>query len=149
MDNTIDALRHLYVALGGSADDVANIVIIPDMINAIAQVMGGIMEYTSEKLEPFVITLTATSASAGTSDKTAAEIIEAFEAGRKIVVTGQFDNSDQTLYPTVITMYEGKIAMSVIGITEPSHILMEAYMPFSDDDDNTWVMAMYTLTPVE
>lgn len=33
---TIDALRNLYVALGGDADDVADYVIIPDMINAIA-----------------------------------------------------------------------------------------------------------------
>lgn len=38
MDTTIDALKNLYVALGGSADDVANITIIPDMINAIATV---------------------------------------------------------------------------------------------------------------
>lgn len=36
MDNTIVALQNLYVALGGDADDVANIVLIPDMINAIA-----------------------------------------------------------------------------------------------------------------
>lgn len=36
MDGTIDALKNLYVALGGNADDVANISIIPDMINAIA-----------------------------------------------------------------------------------------------------------------
>ncbi len=36
MDKTIDALKNLYVALGGSADDVADVVIIPDMINAIA-----------------------------------------------------------------------------------------------------------------
>lgn len=36
MDNTLDALRALYVALGGSASDVANLVIIPDLINAIA-----------------------------------------------------------------------------------------------------------------
>lgn len=36
MDNTIDALRNLYVALGGSAEDVADLVIIPDLINAIA-----------------------------------------------------------------------------------------------------------------
>ena len=36
MDNTITALKNLYVALGGDADDVADIVIIPDMINAIA-----------------------------------------------------------------------------------------------------------------
>ena len=36
MDNTITALQNLYVALGGDAADVANINIIPDMINAIA-----------------------------------------------------------------------------------------------------------------
>lgn len=36
MDTTVDALKALYVALGGTADDVADIVLIPDMINAIA-----------------------------------------------------------------------------------------------------------------
>lgn len=36
MDNTLDALRGLYVTLGGDADAVANLVIIPDLINAIA-----------------------------------------------------------------------------------------------------------------
>lgn len=36
MDNTVDALKNLYVALGGTAADVADIVLIPDMINAIA-----------------------------------------------------------------------------------------------------------------
>lgn len=36
MDNTLDALRALYVALGGTASDVADLVIIPDLINAIA-----------------------------------------------------------------------------------------------------------------
>lgn len=37
MDNTITALQNLYVALGGTASDVANVTIIPDMINAIAE----------------------------------------------------------------------------------------------------------------
>lgn len=47
MDNTIQALQNLYVALGGELTDtyetiadgetVANLVTIPDMINAIAQ----------------------------------------------------------------------------------------------------------------
>lgn len=36
MDNTLDALRNLYVALGGEAADVADMVIIPDLLNAIA-----------------------------------------------------------------------------------------------------------------
>lgn len=38
MDTTVKALQNLYVALGGSADDVANVTLIPDMINAIATV---------------------------------------------------------------------------------------------------------------
>lgn len=37
MDTTIDALKALYVALGGEAETVANISLIPDMINAIAE----------------------------------------------------------------------------------------------------------------
>lgn len=37
MDNTLDALRNLYVALGGEVADVENLVTIPDLINAIAQ----------------------------------------------------------------------------------------------------------------
>lgn len=36
MDTTVDALKALYAALGGTAADVANITLIPDMINAIA-----------------------------------------------------------------------------------------------------------------
>ena len=40
MDNTIDALRNLYVALGGQATTVANLVIIPDLINAIATLVS-------------------------------------------------------------------------------------------------------------
>ena len=38
MDTTVDALKNLYVALGGDADDVADVTFIPDMINAIATV---------------------------------------------------------------------------------------------------------------
>lgn len=38
MDNIIKALQNLYVALGGDADDVEDISLTPDMINAIATV---------------------------------------------------------------------------------------------------------------
>lgn len=38
MDTTVIALKNLYVALGGTAADVADISLIPDMINAIATV---------------------------------------------------------------------------------------------------------------
>lgn len=37
MDNTLDALRNLYVALGGEAEAVADLVTIPELINAIAE----------------------------------------------------------------------------------------------------------------
>lgn len=146
---TIDALKNLYAAMGGNIDNVEDASITPDMINNIAQLMDGIMEFTREMLEPFVITLTATTATTGTSDKTAAEIIEAFEAGRKIVVKGSFDGGDQTLYPVVISMKDGEIAVCAIGIQEPSHVLIDTTMPWSDEDDNSWILAMYTLTPVE
>lgn len=36
MDNTLDALRGLHVALGGDADDVANLVTIPDLLKVIS-----------------------------------------------------------------------------------------------------------------
>lgn len=40
MKKNVDALKTLYVALGGDADDVADITKIPDMIEAIATVVG-------------------------------------------------------------------------------------------------------------
>ena len=42
MDTTVDALKALYVALGGTASDVADIVLIPDMIKAIATVAASV-----------------------------------------------------------------------------------------------------------
>ena len=41
MDSTISALTGLYVALGGNANTVANITVIPDMINAITALIAG------------------------------------------------------------------------------------------------------------
>lgn len=41
MDTTVKALKNLYVALGGNAEDVEEYVIIPDMINAISTLVGG------------------------------------------------------------------------------------------------------------
>lgn len=44
MDLTVDALKGMYVALGGSADDVANITLIPDMITALTPLVASAME---------------------------------------------------------------------------------------------------------
>lgn len=41
MDTNVVALQGLYVALGGDADDVAEVNTIPDMINAIASIATG------------------------------------------------------------------------------------------------------------
>lgn len=40
MGSTITALKALYVALGGDADTVAGLELIPDLINAIATLAG-------------------------------------------------------------------------------------------------------------
>ena len=44
MNNTIEALRALYVALGGNSADVANIVVTPELITAIASVVTTAIE---------------------------------------------------------------------------------------------------------
>lgn len=54
MDNTITALQALYVALGGTAADVADITIIPDMINAIATQAATVVEAANAKELPSV-----------------------------------------------------------------------------------------------
>lgn len=54
MNTTVEALKALYVALGGSADDVANITIIPDMINAIAEVAADVVSAANAKELPAV-----------------------------------------------------------------------------------------------
>lgn len=41
MDRTVDALKNLYAALGGDADDVTGFAVIPDMIDAIAILVSG------------------------------------------------------------------------------------------------------------
>lgn len=40
MRQTVDALKALYVAFGGSEDDVAALTLIPDIINALATVIA-------------------------------------------------------------------------------------------------------------
>lgn len=54
MDNTITALQGLYVALGGTASDVANMNYIPDLINAIATQAATITTAATTKELPAV-----------------------------------------------------------------------------------------------
>lgn len=50
MDRTIDALKNLYVSLGGTASDVANMTYIPDLINAIATVSANLVAAITAEL---------------------------------------------------------------------------------------------------
>lgn len=54
MLNTIDALKALYVALGGDADDVADLTIIPELIAAIAEKVEDVTEAANAKELPEV-----------------------------------------------------------------------------------------------
>ncbi len=54
MNTTVEALKALYVALGGSAEDVANITIIPDMINAMVPLATALVSAAGEKELPAV-----------------------------------------------------------------------------------------------
>ncbi len=54
MNNTIDALKALYVSLGGSAGTVANITIIPEMISAIATQAATVVSAANAKELPSV-----------------------------------------------------------------------------------------------
>lgn len=51
---TVDALKALYVALGGSADDVANLTLIPEVITAIATVAATLYTAANAKELPAV-----------------------------------------------------------------------------------------------
>lgn len=52
MDSTVKALKNLYVALGGDADDVANVSRIPDMIEAVAVVVETFVSGITSKSLP-------------------------------------------------------------------------------------------------
>ena len=52
MNQTLDALKALYVALGGSADDVEGLTLIPEMINAIATQAAAVATAASTKELP-------------------------------------------------------------------------------------------------
>lgn len=101
--------------------------------------------------EPFVINITATSATAGTSDKNASEIFAAVHASRKILVNVElYGTSTQgSLVPLIFSIDgEGDESISCVGLIEPDHILAHLFMPFSDPEgtQNAWLLQMYDLS---
>lgn len=146
----VEALKKLYAAIsGGVTAAIESDNTIAEVVDHLAGLMGDVMENTTELLTPFEITLTATSASSGTSDKTAQEIAEAVGAGKQVVVYIEFGGAEQTLSPILFGTKDGEITLQVIGMQEPSGVLFEAFMPWSKDDDNTWTLKTYQLTEAE
>jgi hypothetical protein len=98
----------------------------------------------------FIVTVTATSETTGTSDKTAAEIIEAVDAGKQIVVkTAQGDNDERWLYPSIVSRAhdtDEEVAVDCIMIDSGNDLLMQVLMPWSSGTENSWVLNTYPLT---
>lgn len=78
----VEALKNLYVALGGSADDVANLDSNAAIINLLGNVAGG-------GGGGLVVTSSVSDGTA-TLDKTFAEIESAMKAGRTVVIKAEF-----------------------------------------------------------
>ena len=148
----VEALKALYGAIsGGSVAIVEDDNTIAEVVDHLAGLMADVMWNIEEKLTPFEITLTATSASSGTSDKTAAEIKQAYNDGRRIIVYLEFDGAIRGFTPiiTSIDSEDGDISMEIIAVDNENNALTLAAMPWSSGDDNTWAVLNYTLTPVE
>lgn len=82
MDNNISALQNLYVAMGGDIEDVEDLVIIPDMINAIATAFQGAAQFM---LEPLIIGVTEDGGTYS-ADVAYSEILESYQHGKRLVV---------------------------------------------------------------
>lgn len=68
--NNVEALKALYTALGGSADNVANAVIMVDVLNEISKLFGGDYDATQNAEAIANIAAVAGSINKPTQDKT-------------------------------------------------------------------------------
>lgn len=137
MDNNITALQNLYVTMGGNIEDVENLVIIPDMINAIATAFQGAAEFM---LEPLIIGVTEDGGTYS-ADQPYSEIANAYQGGKRLVLNMTIGDIEgyaelQGLMGTAFVFAADDYVHSlhyVVGI----------------DADESVTVAAYTLTPVE
>lgn len=116
MMTTVDALKALYVLLGGSADDVENITLIPDMINAYENL-------------PSLTAVEIDSGERTVIDNSAGVLIQTGSSGGSISLTNSNDIDIKTMNGGMISLdSDGDIsldsnseitvqAVSAIGIT--------------------------------
>lgn len=141
MKTTIEAFRDFYVALGGSLNDVKNIVTIPAMIEVLNQVTqlgnltnvalnspsdGQVLTYdgTAEKWKnaeasgggSFVVTITSAD-NAFASDKTLAEINAAYAAGTIPVALMTITNLDDSTYDLAMALQACNETIAIFGAT--------------------------------
>lgn len=127
MDTTVQALKKLYAAMGGTAADVANLVVTPDLIDALCSVAGGSgtslpsvtssdngdvltvvsgkwAKATPKDYSPFEVEGTLTQVESSMtltlSNVTGADLYEALLAGKKVKMTITDPSEDVT---TVVT----------------------------------------------
>ena len=115
MDNTITALQNLYVALGGSASDVENLNIIPDMINAIATLKSNTMSTF------YVDAVNGSDDNDGSSTAAFATIAKAIASAQ--MTTGAIINVAAGTYNENVIEVRGNVAVSVRGAAADTTII--------------------------
>ncbi|MBQ2486796.1 MAG: leucine-rich repeat domain-containing protein, partial [Ruminococcus sp.] len=106
-------------------------------------------DLTNECGEVFIVGLTLTSQTGGVMDKTAAQIFEAFNQGKTVILTGTFGDQDISL--KVITAAEGTldetITLTAIAVTEPDGTLFHIYVPRGET--NAFALHTYNLNALD
>lgn len=106
-------------------------------------------DLTKDSGEMFIVGLTLTSQTGGVMDKTAAQIFEAFNQGKTVILTGTFGDQDISL--KVITAAEGTldetITLTAIAITEPDGTLFHIYVPRGET--NAFALHTYNLNALD
>lgn len=132
MDTTIIALQNLYVALGGNIADVADITIIPDMINAIATLKIGDITVAAEEQSSKLFnvnvstmqsadTAVANEAVTGTLHKiTSGVLARDWGAGNFLAL--KFSATDWNAYDSVKVGLEPSVSSGLVEIKDdPDH----------------------------
>jgi hypothetical protein len=111
----------------------------------------------AEAMTPFIVTLTMTSETAATADKTTGEIVAEINKGRPVIAHIANPNGyTDTLVTSVVAGNETtNVGLSLRAITTldmsgVGEVFVEAYANFSDGESGTtWGISIFVLTPLE
>lgn len=141
-----EALKDLYVAMGGDAEDVANLTVTPDVIEALADVYeggGGVSTFEATfTATPVVVEGEPTGEFTWDCDKTYAEITEAFESGKILRCHGVVTGLGVESYLTSYAISNSIISFIGIGYMNNSVVYLQAGI---ENDDSVFGM----ITPLE